>query len=166
MGRGGQARGEGSPVNVLAHRHVVRAAQLLAGTLLAWAALAKLGDIPALARDVHNFRLVPVAAEHLLAIVLPWIELVAALSLVLGIRARAGAVVATGLMVVFTGAVVLAMMRGLNIECGCFGSSGAWRVGPAKLVENMALLGCAGLAALPPRADSGGAPPAPGAHDA
>jgi uncharacterized membrane protein YphA (DoxX/SURF4 family) len=135
-------------VKVLAHRHVVRAAQLLAGILLAWTALAKLGDIPALARDVHNFRLVPVVTEHLLAIVLPWIELIAGLSLLLGIRARAGAVVATSLMFVFTAAVVLAMARGLNIECGCFGTAGAWRVGPAKLVENMAILAVSSVGTL------------------
>jgi uncharacterized membrane protein YphA (DoxX/SURF4 family) len=121
----------------------VRTAQVVLGVLLGWAALAKLGDIPGLARDVHNFRLLPVAAEHLLAIVLPWIELTAALALVVGIRSRAGAVVATSLMVVLTTAVAIAMARGLNFECGCFGSAGATRVGVAKLLENLALLAIA-----------------------
>lgn len=126
--------------SVFAHRGVVRSAQIVTGVLMAWAALSKLGDIAGLARDVHNFRLLPVGTEHLLAIVLPWIELTAALSLVLGIRARAGAVVATSLMLVLTAAVALAMARGLNIECGCFGSAGAMRVGPAKLLENVVIL--------------------------
>lgn len=127
----------------LARRGVVRAAQVVLGVLLGWAALAKLGDIPGLARDVHNFRLLPLASEHLLAIVLPWIELTAALSLVLGIRPRAGAVVAASLMIVLTTAVAIAMARGLNFECGCFGSAGATRVGAAKLLENVALLAIA-----------------------
>lgn len=129
--------------SLLARRGVVRTAQVVLGVLLGWAALAKLGDIPGLARDVHNFRLLPVAAEHLLAIVLPWIELTAALALVVGIRSRAGAVVATSLMVVLTTAVAIAMARGLNFECGCFGSAGATRVGVAKLLENLALLAIA-----------------------
>jgi putative oxidoreductase len=129
---------------------VVRTAQWGMGLLLAWAALAKLGDIPGFARDIHHFRLVPLAGENLLAIVLPWIELVAALSLLLGIRARAGAVVAAGIMGVVTVAVALALARGLNIECGCFGSAGASRVGVPKLVENLGILALAALGALRP----------------
>ena len=125
---------------LLARRGVVRTAQVVLGVLLGWAALAKLGDIPGLARDVHNFRLLPAASEHLLAIVLPWVELTAALALVLGIRARAGAVVAASLLVVLTTAVAIAMARGLDFECGCFGSAGATRVGAAKLLENVAIL--------------------------
>lgn len=127
-------------VALLARQDVVRTAQCVVGVLLGWAALAKLGDIPALARDMHNFRILPMAAEHLVAIVLPWIELVAALSLILGIRSRAGEAVAMSLMVVLTAAIALAMARGLNIECGCFGTAGALKVGPAKLLENVGIL--------------------------
>lgn len=135
----------------LAERPVVRTAQIVVGALLAWAALAKLGDVPALARDVHQFRLVPVAGENLLAIVLPWIEMTAALSLLVGFRARAGAVVAAGLMTVFTAAVAIALARGLSIECGCFGTASGWRVGTTKLLMNVGILALAGVAMLRPR---------------
>lgn len=140
-------------MNDLARRRaIVRLAQVGVGLLLGWAALAKLGDIPALARDVHNFRLVPVAGENLLAIVLPWIELTAALSLVLGLRPRAGAVVAIGCLVIFTAAVAIALARNLNIECGCFGTAAGSRIGTAKLLENLGILAVAVVAALgPPR---------------
>ena len=125
---------------LLARPGVVRAAQLVVGLLLAWAAIAKLGDLPAFARQIHNFRILPVAGENPLAIVLPWIELTAALALVLGIRPRAGAFVAGGLLLVFTAAVALAVARGLSIECGCFGTASAMRTGAAKLLENFGLL--------------------------
>jgi hypothetical protein len=82
---------------------------------------------------------------------LPWIELVTALALVLGIRARAGAFVASGLMLVFTLAVLAAVARGLDFECGCFGTSDASRVGLRKLVENVVLLAVSVVAALEPR---------------
>jgi putative oxidoreductase len=154
MGGLGRAREQGFTVSAMAallrHRAVVRTAQLAVGIVLAWAALAKLGDIPGLARDIHHYRLVPLAGENLLAIVLPWIELAAAVSLLLGIRARAGSLVAAGLMVVLTAAVALAIARGLNIECGCFGTAGAGRVGIAKLLENLAILTAAGVGTLLP----------------
>jgi uncharacterized membrane protein YphA (DoxX/SURF4 family) len=132
------------------HRMAIRAAQIVIGILLGWAALAKLGDVPAFALQVHNFRILPVAAENLVAMTLPWIELVAALSLVLGVRSRAGGVVASALLAVFTIAVVAAVARGLDFECGCFGKASASRVGGGKIFENLALLTVALWASVRP----------------
>jgi uncharacterized membrane protein YphA (DoxX/SURF4 family) len=110
------------------------------GVLFAAAALAKLGDLGTFATQVHNYRIVPVATENLLALTLPWIELIAALALILNVRARAGAVVITAMLVVFTGGVVVAMSRGLNFECGCFGTLDGTRVGLGKVAQNVAML--------------------------
>jgi uncharacterized membrane protein YphA (DoxX/SURF4 family) len=122
---------------------VARGAQLVVGFLLVWAALAKLGDLQSLARDIHNYRILPVAGENIVAIVLPWIELTTALSLLLGIRPRAGAFVAAAILIVFTTAVALALVRGLSVECGCFGTAAAMQTGGAKLIENLAILALA-----------------------
>lgn len=156
MGGFRRARGQGFAVSamvaLLRHRAVVRSAQLAVGILLAWAALAKLGDIPGFSRDIHHYRLVPLAGENLLAIVLPWIELAAAVSLLLGIRPQAGSLVAAGLMVVVTAAVAVALARGLDIQCGCFGTASAGRVGIEKLFENLAILSAAAVGTLLPAA--------------
>lgn len=129
----------------------VRSCQIVIGLVLLAAALPKLGDLRSFAASVHNFRIVPVPAENVLAVALPWIELVAGLALLLGIRARAGAVVATALLVVFTAAVAWAVARGLDIECGCFGTADASRVGVRKLLENVGLLALAAAGSLRPR---------------
>lgn len=124
----------------LQHPGTVRVCQILVGAVFAVAGLAKVGDPAAFAEDIHNFRLVPVALENLVALALPWVEIVAAVALVLGVRARAAAVLAAGLMAAFTLGVIFAMGRGLDIECGCFGTSDGARVGLRKVVENVALL--------------------------
>jgi len=118
---------------------IVRCCQLVTGAIFALAALSKLGDLHSFAAEIHNFRIVPIATENLLAITLPWIELVAALALLLGIRARAGAVLASWLLVAFTVAVASAVARGLDFECGCFGTADGAHVGTRKLVENLAM---------------------------
>ncbi len=128
---------------LLSDRRLVRAAQIAIGVIFAVASLSKIGDLPAFATQVHNFRLAPVWSENLVAMTLPWIELVAALALVLGMRARAGALVVTVLMAGFTAGVVIAMARGLDFECGCFGTADHTRVGSLKLVENLLMLGIA-----------------------
>jgi putative oxidoreductase len=134
------------PRRLRLHPLIVRLAQWATGIVFAWAGLAKLGNLPAFALQIHHFRLLPVAAENLVAMVLPWIELVTALALLLHVRARAGAVVAASLLFVMTLAVGSAVARGLDFECGCFGTSDGSRVGTAKLLENLALLAVAWIA--------------------
>ncbi|HEX5042594.1 MAG TPA: MauE/DoxX family redox-associated membrane protein [Candidatus Polarisedimenticolaceae bacterium] len=137
---------------------VIRAAQIVVGVLFGWAALAKLADLSAFALQVHNFRLLPIAAENLVAMLLPWVELVAALALVLGIRARAGAWVAGLLLAVFTLGVASAMARGLDFECGCFGKGSATRVGWGKLAQNLGMLLLAWIGTWKPESAPGTVP--------
>jgi uncharacterized membrane protein YphA (DoxX/SURF4 family) len=121
----------------------IRFSQVTIGILMAWAGLAKIGDLHGFAEQLHNFRMMPIPLENLIAISLPWIELVAALALIFGVRARAGAMLSALLLAGFTTAVFVAMMRGLDIECGCFGTNDATRVGWVKIGQNLAMLALA-----------------------
>jgi uncharacterized membrane protein YphA (DoxX/SURF4 family) len=117
--------------------------RIVIGALFIYAALAKIGAAQPFALQIENYDILPVGYENLAAIVLPWIELVAGLTLVFGVWARSAAWVAVALMGVFTLAVGVAMARGLNVECGCFGSGDATRVGLPKLIENLVMTGLA-----------------------
>lgn len=132
----------------LTHRWTVRSCQFAIGIAFTVAGLAKLVDLPQMAQAVHNFRILPIWSENLLAMVLPWLEIVAGLSLMLGIEARAGAAVATALMLVFTAAVAAAWARGLDFECGCFGKPDASAIGAFKLAQNLGFLTLASIASL------------------
>jgi hypothetical protein len=151
-------------MNILARPWLVRVCQIAIGLVFVAAALPKIGDPASFAKSVHNFRILPVALENLAAVTLPWIELLAGLAAVLNPRAdlprpwgaagsvaRAGAAVTAGLMVVFTVAVSQAVVRDLDIACGCFGTADATQVGLTKLLENLGLTAVACLAALRPR---------------
>jgi uncharacterized membrane protein YphA (DoxX/SURF4 family) len=124
----------------LRHPALIRGAQWLIAAVFVAAALPKIGDPAGFAQNIHNFRLLPVALQNLFAMTLPWVELVAGLALLSGYRRRAGAWIAAVLMVVFTIAVALAVARGLNIECGCFGTADASQVGLSKLLQNLGLV--------------------------
>jgi len=135
----------------LRHPWIVRTAQVLIGLVFIGAALPKIGDPQSFAVAVHNFRLLPLALENLLALSLPWIELVAGLALVLGVRARAGGLLASLMMILFTVVVGIALARGLDVACGCFGTADGSRVGAQKLLENSGLTVLALLGTLRPR---------------
>jgi uncharacterized membrane protein YphA (DoxX/SURF4 family) len=127
---------------------VIRLAQIAIGLVFVAAALGKIGDLSAFVIQLHNYRMVPVWSEHLLAVTLPWIELIAGLALVLGLRPRSGGVIVLALIVVFTIAVGSAWARGLDFECGCFGKASASTIGARKFLENVGFSVLAAIATL------------------
>jgi putative oxidoreductase len=100
-------------------------------------------DLATFAQDVTNYHVPPRSLTNLVAITLPWIELLAGGLLVCGIWKRASAFVITALMVVFLVAIGWALAHGYDIRCGCFGTVDARKVGVTALLEDGALLGIA-----------------------
>ena len=135
-------------MTLLRNPRLVRVCQVVTGLIFALSGLAKIGDLGTFALQVHNFRLMPVAFENLTAMTLPWVEVVVALALILGIRARAGALLSSGMLAVFTLAVISAVARGLDFECGCFGTADASSVGVQKVLTNLGMLAVALVASL------------------
>ena len=93
----------------------------LAGIYL-FAAVPKILDPWSFARAIHNFRILPAAWIPELAVTLPALEAIAALAVLTGLLYRGGALCLTLLSLAFAGGVGAAMARGLDIDCGCFGS--------------------------------------------
>jgi uncharacterized membrane protein YphA (DoxX/SURF4 family) len=72
------------------------------------------------AETIASYQMVPFWAVHLMALVMPWTELICGMMLVLGLRTRAAAVLAGSMLVVFCVAIVAALVREIPIGCGCF----------------------------------------------
>ncbi len=104
---------------------LILAMRLYIGAVFLVACIHKIADPGAFAVDVATYDILPLWLVNLTAITLPWIELAAGLMLVLGFRARAGAVLTSGMMLVFIAAISVALARGLHMSCGCFASQGA-----------------------------------------
>jgi len=97
---------------------------VLAAVFLA-AALPKILDPAGFAQDIANYSMMPRAFVNLVAITLPWIEALTGLALLTGLL-REGAVLLVNLMMVaFLLALAQAGLRGLDIDCGCFGHGAA-----------------------------------------
>jgi putative oxidoreductase len=95
------------------------------------------------ALDVATYGLLPLGLVNLAAVVLPWVEAVAGLMLLVGLRVRAGALLVAGMMLVFLVALALALAKGLDMSCGCFASQGAESdpINALTLVRDFAWLG-------------------------
>ena len=114
------------------------------GALFLIAGALKWRDPVGFAEEIANYRVWPAAAPYLAA-VLPVLEITLALSLLAAPRAwrRAAAAALFVVTVTFTIAVGSAVVRGLDISCGCFGG-GSGRVTWLTVLRNIALLGAAG----------------------
>ncbi|UJR83776.1 MauE/DoxX family redox-associated membrane protein [Sandaracinus amylolyticus] len=109
------------------------------------AAIPKLMDPTSFARDVDNYHLLPPALVGPVAVALPMIELVVAAALVSGVHAAGAALIAMGMLVVFALGMAQAIARGIDLDCGCFGSAMEARVSGATVARNVILA----LACLP-----------------
>ena len=70
---------------------------------------------------LENYKLLPKGLLPFFAITLPWVELMVGILLLLGVFVEATAIISTGLLLVFFSAILITIIRGMVIECGCFG---------------------------------------------
>jgi uncharacterized membrane protein YphA (DoxX/SURF4 family) len=96
--------------------------RVLLGGLFVYAGVVKVADPLGFAQDIRNYRLVGQALSFVAAVVLPWLEIVAGAFLIAGVWKRGAALVITGLLVFFIVLTIVTMARGLDVDCGCFGS--------------------------------------------
>lgn len=101
--------------------------RLLLGGVFVWAGALKLVDPQLFADRIAAFQLVPNGLINILALSLPPLEITSGILLITGWRRRTAALsilLMTGLFLVV---LISARLRGLIVECGCFGDSfGSW----------------------------------------
>lgn len=98
-------------------------ARLILGIVFIYASIDKISHPEAFAEAVYNYQILPGFLINLTAIVLPWLELILGLFLIIGLFREGSACIVTGLLVIFFGAMVFNLARGLDIHCGCFSTS-------------------------------------------
>ena len=100
---------------------VLTGVRIVLGALFIWAAVTKLPDMAGFAQDVANYRIVPAALVPFVASAVVGIELLGGIALVAGVMERAAAAVIACLLVAFTVFLSQALLRGIDLRCGCFG---------------------------------------------
>jgi putative oxidoreductase len=113
--------------------------RIVLGGLFVYAGAAKALEPLDFAQSVRNFQLVGQTLAFIAAIVLPWLEILAGAFLILGVWKRGAALVVTGLLVFFIVLTVVTMVRGLDVDCGCFGALDR-KAGLSVILEDLAML--------------------------
>ena len=130
-------------------------AGLVLGVVLLVAGGLKVTSLAASARAVRAFQILPYDLAGYVGYVLPVVEILVGLLLVAGLFTRVSAAVGGPLLMVFMIGIASAWVRGLNIDCGCFGGGGTIGASETQygvdLLRDAALVACAGWLVVRPR---------------
>jgi hypothetical protein len=119
-------------------------ARLALAAVFAVAGAAKLADLDDARRTLRGFQ-VPGRLVAPLALLVGLAELATAAALVASATIIAGALAAVVLLGVFGAAIAIALARGRQVDCGCFGRLYSAMVSPRTLARNGVLLAVAGF---------------------
>jgi putative oxidoreductase len=112
---------------------------VLAGIFI-YSGVVKAIDPVQFASDIDNFKILPWPVSVALAFYLPWLEILCALGLVFRVLYHGALSILTASIVIFTLAITVAKVRGLDITCGCFGHASQHWSFPSHLATNLAIL--------------------------
>jgi putative oxidoreductase len=119
--------------------------RIVLGALFVFAGATKAYDPGAFAIEIQRYQIVPWMLGALTSVYLPWLEILAGALLFLKRFERGALLVITLLLLVFTLALASAMLRGLSIDCGCFGKAFTATGTTIPLLRNLLLLVFTGI---------------------
>jgi len=151
-------------VKLFRHPLFLLLARLALAAMFLLASYDKILAPPAFAKIVYQWQIGGAVFSNVVAVILPWVELIVGLLLLAGIWAREAAVVVAGLLLAFNLAAVSVLARGIDVEnCGCTSvkaheeKSPFSGVGPFLLTRNTVLFAAALAVALAPKRETEGA---------
>jgi putative oxidoreductase len=117
--------------------------RLIVGGLFIYAAVSKIADPAKFTEEIRAYELAPLLVTNLIAIILPWIEILAGALLIVGLWRLEARWILLLMLVGFTIGKISVEARGMNINCGCWGSDWMENTfhGIRGILLNLALLG-------------------------
>lgn len=132
-------------VTFLSSTPVLFVCRFVLGGIFIYASIDKIAHPDAFAKIIYNYRLFPDFSVYLLAIIVPWIEMITGLFLVSGLFKKTAAIMLSVLISLFIIALSINLIRGLDFNCGCFTTVSSGKSDPLGLVIRDILLLIPGL---------------------
>ncbi len=106
----------------LENKYLIFISRLVVGFILVIAAVTKIAEPEAFAKSILAYKLIPLFLVNIVAIIIPWIELIIGIFLIFGIFLGGSSLLSAGLFCMFAIIIAISLLRGLEINCGCFGA--------------------------------------------
>lgn len=120
---------------IISHPIIILICRIIVGYIFLSFGISKLAEPALFAKEISHYDIAPLWSINLIAIFIPWIEILAGLMFLLGVLPKTNSIIIGGLLVFFIIMVASAWARGLNINCGC-SQVNPTPVGLKKIIEN------------------------------
>jgi len=129
---------------LLSNPYLVLLTRVFLGLMFVVVSLEKIVEPAAFAQSIANYNIFSFPISLVLATIVPWLELVCGLCILFGLFLRGSSLLLSILVGVFTLAILSALLRGLDIACGCFTQDPTvGKIGWMKVLQNLTLLALA-----------------------
>jgi Methylamine utilisation protein MauE len=118
-------------------------ARVCVGLFFLASAIGKLANRHRFIEGTVDYQILPEPVARFAASILPWIELLIAVALLVGLALPVAGLAAAALLVSFMGAVGINLKRGRVIPCHCYGIAGTPTIGLGTIIRNALLLALA-----------------------
>ncbi len=125
-------------LKVISSPYLTTIMRIMVGLVFIYASLDKIANPAYFAGTIQNYQILPDLLINLAAIILPWLELICGILLTSGLWHQSAAIIVSALTMIFILAIGSVIFRGLDIECGCFGSGSSANWG--RIIEDIFLL--------------------------
>ena len=120
--------GPSGGMQVILNMHFIRSLNLplifriILGIILIYASYHKILDPAAFSKNIHNYHITDnlVWVENLVALILPWLELIVGVFLIFGVFLEGATSITIGMLIFFIIILSQAVFRGIDVHCGCF----------------------------------------------
>ena len=114
--------------------------RIVLAMIFIYAGMEKISDTNGFSISINNYKILPLFSVNIFAITLPWLELTTGILLLFGIKVKENSFIISVLLIIFIIAISISLIRGLNIDCGCFGTVSGTKIGVNKIIEDLVLL--------------------------
>lgn len=96
------------------------ALRIILGIVFIYASMDKIYDPAGFSDNIDNYHATPVYLNNLIALIIPWMELFVGLCLISGKFVEGASILSVILLIVFILLIGQALIRGIDLHCGCF----------------------------------------------
>jgi uncharacterized membrane protein YphA (DoxX/SURF4 family) len=125
----------------LNRKPVLLFSRVILGALFIYASLDKILDPLSFAQIIHHYRISPPDLINFIAITLPWVEFIAGLFLIIGVKIKGSSLTIIASLIFFIVILSITAIRGINVSCGCFSTSMVAKSNLiVKIIEDIGML--------------------------
>lgn len=125
---------------IINNTYLLLAARIIVGMMFLIVGIGKISNAAEFAKEIGNYGILPEQFLNIASISVAWLELLIGLFFLFGVEIKASGLLIFLLLFVFTTAVIIAMAKGLNINCGCYSNIASQKVGMPKVFENVGMM--------------------------